>query len=200
MEDTTRGNESETGMGGGEAEKPKRRRRRTKEQMRLDAEQSGDAPVSDVGEPAGAEPTIDGPGSDGDSGGSPGIDTGESSATDRGKPKRGRKPGAGKKAPKIDRVNALGNVLSLIHGATANMLGIPEIMLSQQETSLLSEALVDCADAWGFNPVSDPRIVTSVVLGGLIVAIYGPRVKGVKNTLAQRKQQGQQVATHEHNP
>jgi hypothetical protein len=80
------------------------------------------------------------------------------------------------------------------------MLGIPEIMLSQQETSLLSEALVDCADAWGFNPVSDPRIVTSVVLGGLIVAIYGPRVKGVKNTLAQRKQQGQQVATHEHNP
>lgn len=71
-----------------------------------------------------------------------------------------------------------------MHGALAGLLNAPEMNISQQESGLLSEAMVDCADAWGFNPVSDPRVVSSVMLGGIMVAVYGPRIQAIK----QRKQ------------
>jgi len=75
----------------------------------------------------------------------------------------------------------------LLHGAAANMLNVPELMLSQQETALLAGAMVDCADAWGFNPVSDPRVVSSVTLAGLIVVIYGPKVKIAGQKMQDKK-------------
>jgi len=67
------------------------------------------------------------------------------------------------------------------------MLNVPELLLSQQETGLLAGALVDCTDAWGFNPVSDPRVVSSVTLAGLIVVIYGPKVKIAGQKMQDKK-------------
>ena len=62
--------------------------------------------------------------------------------------------------------------------------------MTGQETALLSEAMVDCADAWGFNPVSDPRISSSVILAGVAFAIYAPKVQAVKKHVQEKKARG----------
>ena len=66
------------------------------------------------------------------------------------------------------------------HGALADLMRVPELGLVEPEARALSTALVNCADAWGFEPFADPRISTSIALAVTAVAIYGPRVGAIK--------------------
>ena len=67
------------------------------------------------------------------------------------------------------------------------MTGVPEVQLNPQQSELLSTAIVECADAWGWNPVSDPRIVSTLTLAGVAFAIYAPKVQAVKRQMKAGK-------------
>lgn len=75
----------------------------------------------------------------------------------------------------------------MLHTVAAQMVGVPEVQLNPQQSELLSTAIVECADAWGWNPVSDPRIVSTLTLAGVAFAIYAPKVQAVKRKLKDKK-------------
>lgn len=122
--------------------------------------------------------------------GEPGIDAvignrdGDSGSVGVGKPgKRGRKPGKRRSAAEIqDRLNSTGVVLFAAHAMLADMLKAPVMVLSEAEAQRLAKALVDCADAWDFNPVTDPRVTTSIALAITAAGLYLPRLAALKAT------------------
>lgn len=75
----------------------------------------------------------------------------------------------------------------VLHEVAAQITGVREVQLTSQQSDVLSTAIVECADAWGWNPVSDPRLVSSLTLAGVAFAIYAPKVKAVKSQLKNRK-------------
>lgn len=62
----------------------------------------------------------------------------------------------------------------------AQMLRAPEVMLDDESCVKLTEAIVQCADAWGFDPFTDPRITTSFALAVTAGAIYWPRMQAIR--------------------
>ena len=69
----------------------------------------------------------------------------------------------------------------------AGAFGIPELALHPQQSQALSKAIVECADAWGWNPVTDPRLMSTLTLGGICFMIYAPKVKIIKAKLKEKK-------------
>lgn len=74
------------------------------------------------------------------------------------------------------------------HGIVADLLRVPEMGLVEPEARALAHAMVQCADAWGFEPFDDPRISTSIALAVTAVAIYAPRVGSIKGRKAAERE------------
>jgi hypothetical protein len=70
----------------------------------------------------------------------------------------------------------------------AGVMGMPELALNAQQSTALASAIVDCADAWGWNPVTDPRLLSTLTLGGVCFMIYAPRVQAVKAKMRKSKE------------
>ncbi len=112
--------------------------------------------------------------------GSGGDDGGNHGSAGGAKPRKSKPGKRDKKAASIQaRIESTAQLLYMSHGGLGMMTGAPEIGLSEQEARALAKAIVECADAWGFEPLTDPRIITAFALVGTAGAIYVPRAMTV---------------------
>ena len=140
-------------------------------------------------------------------GGSIGIDAtiGSGDGNDHGnvevgKPRRGRKPGRKPKRSAEEvraRLEATAQLVYGAHHVIADMLKAPVLVLQPVEAERLSNALIACADAWDFNPVTDPRVTTSLALLATAFGIYMPRMKALRQ-MRDEKQQAEIINAHDY--
>ena len=189
MSDEDNGFELEAGsVESGIAEPVKKRRGRPRKKVAgLDTGTQGDNGSAEAGM-EGVVGFVGGDSGTGADNGDSGADAGNhGSVGSRGK--RGRPRGTGKTRTTVQaRLEALTPVIFTGHHMLAGLLSAPELALSENEAKTLATAITECADAWGYNPVTDPRISTTFMLLASVAMIYGPRVPAIKQRLKKGKE------------
>lgn len=106
--------------------------------------------------------------------------------------KRGRKPGSNNRSrdPKDKgnlkaSVDALSNILVIVHAGISGVTNTPELALEKGEGDLLAGAAVPVLDLFDFAP--DPRFVAVFGLVMASVQVYGPRAYLIRARLAAEK-------------
>lgn len=102
--------------------------------------------------------------------------------TGTGGKRRGRKPGGrnktGGKTSTTKTTDSLSAILHSVHMMGSLLLGIPEILLTQDEAKQLAEAVNRVTELYDI-PLMDEKTYAWVQLGMVASTIYGPRIATV---------------------
>jgi hypothetical protein len=103
--------------------------------------------------------------------------------------KRGPKPKATKKAYTPDDIGVMGKQLCGLHLMVAQITGLPEMCISEQESVLLAQSVVNVADEYGLSLDGKTGAALQLFLTGAM--IYGPRALAVRGRMMKARQDAQ---------
>jgi len=99
----------------------------------------------------------------------------------------GEAPKERKKKRKQIGFESMAKQIQGLHGFVAISTGIPELLLSEDESKLLAEAAVNFANE--FDITINPKIVAGLQLFGACAIVYGPRILALKKRAAEAAKQ-----------
>lgn len=102
-------------------------------------------------------------------------------------PRRGRPPKSDKKVYSIDEIKLMGKQLTGLHIMVAQIGGLPELAISEQEGELLAQSIINVADQ--YDLAIDGKTGAALQLAMTAAMIYGPRALHIRARVAAQKQQ-----------
>lgn len=109
-------------------------------------------------------------------------------------PKRGRPPKSDKKVYSVDEIALMGKQLVGLHIMVAQISGMGELAIGDQEGFLLAQSIVNVADQ--YDLAIDGKTGAALQLAMTAAMIYGPRALAIRARARQPNQQSTEVQGH----